>query len=586
MLFLRASTNPMQRTERKQAGFTNRWQLSHSLDSDLLGSSQAFKAVRHSFSSSLLHIMTAGSMSSLSEDSASELGSLPSLMQEKSMSLPCIVPSEASSSLEQTMPKRRHSWYCDQVIEDIFSYHSKSLTEGMEPEISLECLGIIWELHRPYLIKSNTLAKLFMKAVQEDTSHDLETDRQDRGEPAQRKREKPWKLPVSPESIIHALGGRRSPTQNKHKKITLSLDIQDNMVTRTGFAIALRNLYCSECVVDMENVLGVLASADVLQIPSLFYHCLNMMKTGISSSTISSFYNIAERYNQERLKEECEHWLAVNLVPKLRSQAYLGQIPEDLLHKVLTSARLFTFSEYHLFKTVLYWIYLKENPTCHILPAHSIILTFFKSFPKASCFLESEVGQKYMPLFRCLRLYGITDARQLEEIENINILPLKWLFRILSCHYQALQAGGDSVLHTDFFTQMVRAGLIVEQNPDYHTQLFSRYGFFFQLKVLKQHSSDFSFFMQRLNPTVPNLPFCINPRSCFCLDEEREVSYEIQVLALEDGIWQEYKTGLLTQTFGLTNKTCKSKTQQMNPETNGIAHIYQQAEIEKLISRF
>ncbi|XP_030060565.1 BTB/POZ domain-containing protein 16 [Microcaecilia unicolor] len=440
---LRGNSNSMQRTERKQVGFSNRWQLPHALDSDLLGSSQAFRAVRHGFSESLMHIMTAGSGISLSEDSTPELVSLPSLRQEKSMSLPCVVPSE-TSTLDQTVPKS--SWRkqdSQQVLPPCISL-TEELSEDCE--VSLECLGTIWELHRPYLIKSNTLAQLFRKALQEETSWDLETDKQDRGEP--------------------------------------------------GFAVALRNLYSSECEVDMQDVLPVLASAEVLQFPALFHHCLQMMKTGICSSTISSFYNIAERYNQDTLKEECEQWLVVNLVPKLRSQIYLGQIPEELLQKVLTSPRLFTFSEYHLFRTVLYWVYLQENPTCQILPAHSIVLTFYNSFPKICSFLESEVGQKYMPLFQRLRLHGITDARQMEEIESINILPLKWLIQILSCHYHAIQTGGDTVLHTDLVMQMVRVGLIVEQNPDYHTQLFTRYGFFFQLKVMKHHSADFSFFMQ------------------------------------------------------------------------------------------
>ncbi|XP_029466424.1 BTB/POZ domain-containing protein 16-like [Rhinatrema bivittatum] len=107
--------------------------------------------------------------------------------------------------------------------------------------------------------------------------------------------------------------------------------------------------------------------------------------------------------------------------------------------------------------------------------------------------------------------------------------------------------------------QTVRMGLIVHQDPDYHTQIFSQYGFFFQLKVIKCKAANFSFFMQRLNPTGPNLSCCTNNRSCCNLRREREVSYEIQVLVQEDGTWQEYNTGLITQNFGVTSRTCKSK---------------------------
>ncbi|XP_029466615.1 BTB/POZ domain-containing protein 16 [Rhinatrema bivittatum] len=382
---------------------------------------------------------SAGSLVSLSEESNSDLLSLPSLKQEKSMSLPCLVPSECSNiSLDQPLPKRSISWHNNPAPEDMFSYHSQNVTDGMEPEVALDCLGVIWELHRPYLVKSSILAELFRRAVQEEKARDPEKDAQDRRGQGDSRKERTWRLPASLETFSFAQGGQRSFRQKKTKKINISLDVQDSMVTRAGFAIALRNLYNNKSEVDMQDVLGVLASAAVLQFPALFQHCLCIMKSGVCSSNIGSLYEAGLKYKQEALKEACEQWLAVNLVPKLKSQIYLGQIPEELMQKVLMSPRLFTFSEYHLFRTILYWVYLQENPLCQILPTHSSILTFFNSFSKTCSFLESEVGQKYMSVFQCLRLHGITDSRQLEEIQQINVLPLKWLVRILSNHYQAL----------------------------------------------------------------------------------------------------------------------------------------------------
>ncbi|KAF7471289.1 Hypothetical predicted protein [Marmota monax] len=79
-----------------------------------------------------------------------------------------------------------------------------------------------------------------------------------------------------------------------------------------AFATALKNLYLKDEEMNVEEVLGVLASAHVLQFSRLF-------------------------------------------------------------------KRLFTFSEFHLLKTLLMWAYLQLNSKIQAIPIHETMLTFFNS---------------------------------------------------------------------------------------------------------------------------------------------------------------------------------------------------------------
>ncbi|XP_044880230.1 BTB/POZ domain-containing protein 16 isoform X3 [Mauremys mutica] len=352
-----------------------------------------------------------------------------------------------------------------------------------------------------------------------------------------------------------ALGKEKS----KMKKITISLDVQDPEVTRIAFAIALKNLYSTDPEVEEGDVLGVLAAASVLQFPSLFQKCVSIMKSGICSANVCSYYCAACKYKQETLVTDCERWLEVNLVPQLSSQIHLRKLPQELLQKVLRSPRLFTFNEFHLLKTTLCWTYLQLNPRVQIIPSHETILMYFSSLPKRCSFLEREAGQRYITVFQSLRLHGITSSKHLEDLRQINFLPLPWLTQILSNHYHALENGGDMILQRDFSMQAVRFGLLLKQEPRYHEEIISIYGFFFEIKAIRHEASAYSFYIQRVKQTDPALSFITAERSPVSLRQEREVTYEIKAQCLMDGKWREFSTDQLTQKFGVTKPSCKSQ---------------------------
>nr|XP_040128900.1 BTB/POZ domain-containing protein 16 isoform X3 [Ictidomys tridecemlineatus] len=431
-------------------------------------------------------------------------------------------------------------------IQKIFTENLKDkASQNGEADVTLECLGFKWELHQPQLFQSETLTKLYLAAL-------------GRGGSSPRRALLPGKV----------------QERNRVKRMIISLKINDPAVTRAAFATALKNLYLKDEEMNVEEVLGVLASAHVLQFSRLFKRCVVTMMNGLKPSTIKNFYLAGHRYKEEQLTTACEKWLEMNLVPLMATQIHLRHIPQELLQKVLRSPRLFTFSEFHLLKTLLMWAYLQLNSKIQAIPIHETMLTFFNrrkhpegllffsvpllSFPKKCCFLDRDIGQSWLPLFLCLRLHSITSGRDLEELRHINFFPESWLIRVTANHYHALESGGDMAHLKDLTTQAVRFGLLFDQENTTHSKMISIYGFFFEIKGIKHDTTSYSFYMQRIRHTDLDSPSTICEHSAVSLKSERLVKYEIRAQALVEGRWQEFSTNQITQKFGFVQPCCRS----------------------------
>ncbi|KAM7329436.1 hypothetical protein ACRRTK_011049 [Alexandromys fortis] len=425
-------------------------------------------------------------------------------------------------------------------ISKFQKFFSENLTDSGiqsgEADVILECLGYKWELHHPQIFQSETLAKLYLTALIQNT-----------------------KGPTKElEKILKAQAPEKVKERSPVKKIIISLKINDPAVTRVAFALALKNLYMNEVEMNVDNVLGVLASAHILQFNRLFKKCVTMMLNRLMPSTIKNFYLAGCKYKEEQLTIACEKWLAMNLVPLVGTQIHLRHIPQNLLHKVLKSPRLFTFSEFHLLKTLLMWVYLQLNCKVQAIPIHETMLAFFSSFPKKCCFLERDAGQTWMPLFLCLRLHGITSGKDLEELRNINFFPESWLIRVTANHYHALESGGNMAHLKDLATQAMRFGLLFRQEYTTYSERISIYGYFFEIKGIKHDTTSYSFSMQRIRHTDLECPSPLCEHSAISLRAERLVKYEIRAQTLVDGKWQEFRTNQITQKFGFIKPGCKS----------------------------
>ncbi|XP_013358480.1 PREDICTED: BTB/POZ domain-containing protein 16 isoform X2 [Chinchilla lanigera] len=396
-------------------------------------------------------------------------------------------------------------------IQKLFSENfNNQAIQSLEPDVILECLGFKWELHQPQLFQSETLAKLYLGALIQSTNRSL-------GEM---------------NKTMQALSPGKAKEKSPFKKMIISLRINDPSVTRVAFATALKNLYISEVEINADDAMAVLASANILQFSSLFQKCVDTMIKALTPSNIKNFYLAGCRYKEEQLTKACEKWLEMNLVPLLGTQLHLRHIPQDLLQKVLKSPRLFTFSEFHLLKTLLLWVYLQLNRNIQVIPINETLLTYFNSFSKESCFLDRDIGYGWISLFLSLRLHSITSVKDLEELRNINFFPTSWLIRVTANHY-----------YSEYTT---------------HSKTISIYGFFFELKGIRHDTTSYSFYMQRIRHTDLESPAAVCERSTVSLRAERLVRYEIRAQALVNGRWQEFETSQITQKFGFIKPHCKS----------------------------
>ncbi|KAG8517373.1 BTB/POZ domain-containing protein 16, partial [Galemys pyrenaicus] len=423
-------------------------------------------------------------------------------------------------------------------VQKVFPESLKSLKplQSGEPDVILECLGFQWELHQPQIFQSETLAKLYLAAlVRTSTGPTKDMEKLLRVQRPEKSKQKP---PV--------------------KKVVISLKVNDPLVTKVAFATALKNLYVSEAQMNNDEVLGVLASAYILRLGSLFQRCVTLMMNRLSPSTIKNFYLAGHKYKEEQLTSACEKWLEMNLVPLVGKQIYLQKIPQELLLKVLRSPRLFTFSEFHLLKTMLLWVYLQLNHKTQTIPIHETVLAFFSSLPRQCAFLNRDTGQCLMPLFLCLRLHGITRGKDLEELRHMNLFPESWLARVTANHYHALENGGDMAHVKDLTTQAVRYGLLFNQEYTTHSRVISIYGFFFEIKGIKHSENAYSFCMQRKKYTDVELLSSDWELGPVSLRAERLVKYKIRAQTLVDGQWQEFRTNEITQKFGFIKPFCKS----------------------------
>ncbi|XP_076982406.1 BTB/POZ domain-containing protein 16 isoform X5 [Tamandua tetradactyla] len=403
---------------------------------------------------------------------------------------------------------------CISQIQKIFSENFKNKTvQSGEADVILECLGFKWELHQPQLFQSETLAKLYLTALVRENANPLR----------------------ELEKLLRAQSSSKSKEQTPVKKMIISLKINDPVVTRVegcteaslsttaspAFATALKNLYMSEVEMNVDDVLGVLASAHILQFSTLFQKCVLLMMSKLTPSNIKNFYLAGCKYKEQQLITACKEWLEMNLVPLVGTQIHLRKIPQELLHVVLKSP----------------------------------------SFPKKCAFLDRDSGHSFMPLFLCLRLDGINKGKDLEELRHINFFPEMWLARVAANHYHALESGGDMFHLKDLTTQAMRYGLLFNQEYTVYSQTIAIYGFFFEIKGIKHDATSYSFYMQRIRHTdlEYNSVVC-EQSSMVSLRAERLVRYEISAHTMVGGKWQEFRTNQITQKFGLVKPSCRSHT--------------------------
>lgn len=579
---------------RKMVGSTNRWRLLESLGSDLLGSSQAIKAVHMNYNNSLVNIITAESpVLNMNLDVSGpykfrqtddrpitepERTFSPQRVSVDSFAVPVSSPSVRIRGTPTPLgPIRKFVPSNARPVtpKDIFLYHSKKSHSLLGPDVVLKCLNMDWELHRPFLQKAEVLAALvkeadgpkFHKYYRSPASETLDTYIKKNQFYSNDYKEMSNRLSLVEDREEEEIKGVDHPAHVSEKRVNsvtvIKLDCRDPLLTKTAMAVALGNLYHDEVEVELEDVANVLACASVLGFKALQNTCGKMMLENINHRTVCKYHLAASKYQQEQVVLACERWLELNLIPQMSCQIQLREVSMDLLQKTLKSHRLFTFNEYSIYRLLSYWLFLQLNPQIQLMPSHSSVLSYYNSLPKNCALVEKDEGQCYAPLFSAVRLTGITDTNHIQDMQMMNILPQAQLIDLLSQHYHALQGGGDMGSLRNFNAFSVRQGFIVDDEPHYHSEVLSLHGFHFELKAVRSSAGHVAFYMQRLKPGDPILSFRQCERHTFSMRPDREVRYCITVQQYQKGDNSYKTTGIVSQKFGLGDKTSRSECLKM-----------------------
>ncbi|CAI9732545.1 Hypothetical predicted protein [Octopus vulgaris] len=242
---------------RKQVGITNRWRLPEPLGSDLLGTSQALRAISTPLNETLIKIITAESPQIAVNLDLNQPYKFRQIQDRPTTA------SLYSLSYNKTkaLPEARRE--CSTI--SVFSNCSKK--NARRPDITLHCLGVKWNLHSSHIDKSLALVDLYVRP----SGMSSESLKQD----LLRKPKSASVIHSRSSSILDKRFTRRNSASNlgdySHAEMFhMDLEADDPKLTKKGLAVALAALYQDE--VDLTNVkqiISVLAAAHLLQMKEL-----------------------------------------------------------------------------------------------------------------------------------------------------------------------------------------------------------------------------------------------------------------------------------------------------------------------------
>ncbi|CAL1546832.1 unnamed protein product [Lymnaea stagnalis] len=559
-----------------------------SLYSDMLGTTQALKAINMPFNQVLAHQIT-GMYPTCNrnlmycKDFAFMNERQWSLLKKTSKPITKAEDAEVQSmgtsqsfhfSLNVSLPSS--SQPKRPTSKEKCLYKSSTNMSTLRPDVLLKALGMEWELDSLSFHKSDVLFDLLNSTLDLNTNNsDITPQDQDNVksiEPTKMDGAQP-----SNNSIEIDLTEITKPraVAKKGDITVIDLLIDDPYVTQRAMTTVLSHLYREDVDIDSRDAAGVFATSMALGFKQLKESCKLVMLNSISYKTVCHYYSVASKFDEEDVVKVCEHWLELNLIQDLSKRIQLRDLSNELLENTLNSDRLFVPSEYSVYKTVSSWLFLQLNPQLQVMPSYTVVISYFNSMPKSSSFLDSEYGQVYNFLFSSIRLHGITDSKDIQDIQMMNILPQSSIVELLSQQITALQCGGDMMGLKQFNTAAVRHGFVL-CDVSSHSEVLSLYGFHFELKAKRKdyESCTFQFYFKRLKPNDPILGFQSCERNTFSLRSEREVRYCVTVQYDLNGIQFMESSGVLSSKFGLGRTTSKSKILSVDIQTTPVYISY------------
>ncbi|KAF6090498.1 germ cell-less 2, spermatogenesis associated [Phyllostomus discolor] len=342
---------------------------------------------------------------------------------------------------------------------------------GETSDIKIRALGKVWRLHKKFLCQSGYFAMRF--------------------------------------------GGS---WEGSHDDI-IELQINDQNIDAESLHFVLGSLYRDQYVIrEPLQVLGVLATAHLLQVEDLIRQCEQTMEDTIDAKTVCGYYAAAETYGLDSVKTGCFEWLLHNLMTHPSVELYKG-LRIDLMNLLVSSSNLLVMQkEIDVYTTLKEWMFLRLNPawkgSIRELVVHAN--NWFSRHRECSgciAFLETKRGRAFQSVFKNLRFqHIICDLASTRVIERDAVIPSEWLSHVYKQQWFALlraqqcrEIGPRYINGQELEEYSMRCGKMIVRDGKYSWK-WSGFNFGFPLHVI--FTSHYVLFKQNTLPQPCDAPDC------------------------------------------------------------------------------
>ena len=150
-----------------------------------------------------------------------------------------------------------------------------------------------------------------------------------------------------------------------------------NGVDVKSWKILFNFIYLGSIAINCENVVGILAAADYLQINNAKEFCFEFLESVISVDSCFAVLNIASMYNNACLQKKVYNFVSVNFV-EISQTSGLESLTEEMFSSCVSNLNQTHVDDTMLYETLISWIKFNEDNRKHLLPKLLLHVDFTK----------------------------------------------------------------------------------------------------------------------------------------------------------------------------------------------------------------
>lgn len=292
----------------------------------------------------------------------------------------------------------------------------------------------------------------------------------------------------------------------------VDMEITDPNIDADGLNAVLGSLYHNEIEIDLNNIEGTVAAASYIVLDSVTEKCAEMMIEALSTSNAVRYYELSTCYGLHVVRAKSLELLLHQFWRIMTDREKLKEIDENLLVALLTSPNIFIVEgEYDLYKTLKWWIYMKEHPDCAIDQKpeefEKIVTKCFREAASDALFL------KYSKIMVHLRIEQfLTCSESIKTVKLDGLIPVSIINKLTSDLWMSLLQNEENpksleIDDDEFFERCNRLGRTLDSFP----KCWRWVGYNLGVDLLL-HVSDYSVCIKR-NSLNQKAPYSVNLKS-------------------------------------------------------------------------